>query len=71
MRTILSRKIEGIEMNKEKLRFILEEVLETGISDYVDYRGGWSSTKEYMEARGQNIERNVNLILNLLEKEDE
>ena len=46
MRTILSRKIEGIEMNKEKLRLILEEVLETGISDYVDYRGGWSSTKE-------------------------
>ena len=55
-------------MNKEKLRLILEEVLETGISDYADHTGGWLDNKDYIEAREQNLEGNVNLILHLLEK---
>ena len=58
-------------MNKEKLRLILEEVLETGISDYADHKGGWLDNKEYIEAREQNLEGNVNLILHLLEKGNE
>lgn len=58
-------------MNKEQLRLILEEVLETGISDYADLEGGWLNRREYAEAREQNLEGNVNLILHLLEKEDE
>ena len=55
-------------MNREQLRLILEEVLETGISDYTDHRGGWLDNQEYTEAREQNLEGNVNLILHLLEK---
>ena len=58
-------------MNKEQLRPILEEVLERGISYYTNYRGGWLNNKEYMEAREQNLEGSVNLILYLLEKEYE
>ena len=71
MLTILSRKIEGIDMNKEQLRLILEEVLETGIADWRDYEGGWLSTKEYLADRERNIKGGINMILNLLEKEDE
>lgn len=58
-------------MNREQLRLILEEVLETGISDYTDHRGGWLDNQEYTEAREQNLEGNVNLILTLLEKGNE
>lgn len=58
-------------MNKEQLRLILEEVLETGISDYVDHRGGWLDNKDYTEAREQNLEGNINLILHLLDKGNE
>ena len=71
MLTILSGKIEVINMNREQLRLILEEVLETGIADWRDYEGGWLSTKEYLVDREQNIGGGVNMILNLLEKEDE
>ena len=56
-------------MNKEQLRPILEEVLERGISYYTGYREGRLNNKEYMEAREQNLEGSVNLILYLLEKE--
>ena len=55
-------------MNREQLRLILEEVLETGISDYTDLRGGWLDNQEYTESREQNLEGNVSLILHLLEK---
>ena len=58
-------------MNKEQLRLILEEVLETGISNYVDHRGGWMNNQDYLKYREKNLEGNVNLILHLLEKEDE
>ena len=58
-------------MNREQLRRILEEVLETGIGDYAHHRGGWFDNQEYTEAREQNLEGNVDLILHLLEKGNE
>lgn len=58
-------------MNREQLRLILEEVLETGISDYVDNDIGWLSNRDYTEAREQNLESSINMILTLLEKEYE
>lgn len=54
-------------MNREQLRLILEEVSDTSINDYVDYRVGWLDNQEYLESREQNLEGNVNLILHLLE----
>lgn len=58
-------------MNREQLRLILEEVLETGISDYGDHRGGWLNNEDYMEAREQNLEGSINMIITLLEKGNE
>lgn len=58
-------------MNKEQLRLILEEVLETGIGDYRDLKEGWLNNIEYTEAREQNLDGSVNLILHLLEKGNE
>ena len=55
-------------MNREQLRTILEEVMETGIADWRDYEGEWLSTKEYLVDREQNIEGGINMILSLLEK---
>lgn len=58
-------------MNKEQLRLILEEVMETGIADWRDFEGGWLSTKEYLADREQNLEGGINMILHLLGKGDE
>ena len=58
-------------MNREQLRLILEQLLETGISDFSDNAIGWISSRDYIEDREQNLEGSVNMILNLLEKEDE
>lgn len=61
-------------MDRVKLRLILDEVLETGISDIDSYRGGWLNKQEYLEAKEQNLVGTVDLILHLiskLESEDE
>ena len=58
-------------MNREQLRLILEQLLETGISDFSDNDIGWISSRDYIEAKEQNLEGSINMILNLLEKEDE
>ena len=58
-------------MNREQLRLILEQLLETGISDFSDNDIGWISNRDYIEAREQNLEGSVNLILYLLEKDCE
>ena len=58
-------------MNREQLRLILEQLLETGISDFSDNAIGWISSRDYIEDREQNLEGSINMILNLLEKEYE
>ena len=58
-------------MNKGQLRLILEQLLETGISDFSDNYIGWMSNRDYIEAKEQNLEGSINMILNLLEKEYE
>ena len=58
-------------MNREQLRPILEQLLETGISDYGDNDIGWLSNRNYIEAREQNLEGSINMILTLLEKGNE
>lgn len=68
MRMILSGKIEVIDMDREQLRLILEQLLETGISDFSDNDIGWISNRDYIEAKEQNLEGSINMILNLLEK---
>ena len=58
-------------MNREQLCLILERLLETGISDFSDNDIGWISNRDYIEAKEQNLEGSINMILNLLEKEYE
>ena len=58
-------------MNREQLRLILERLLETGISDFSDNDIGWTSSRDYIEDKERNLEGSINMILNLLEKEDE
>ena len=58
-------------MNREQLRLILEQLLETGISDFSDNDIGWISNRDYIKAKEQNLEGSVNLILYLLEKDCE
>ena len=55
-------------MSREQLRLILEQLLETGISDFSDNDIGWISNRDYIEAKEQNLEGSINMILNLLEK---
>lgn len=58
-------------MNREQLRLILEEVLETGVADWRDYENDWLNTKDYLVNREKKVEGGINKILALLEKEDE
>ena len=58
-------------MNREQLRLILERLLETGISDFSDYNISWISNRDYIEAKEQNLEGSINMILHLLEKDNE
>ena len=55
-------------MDREQLRLILEQLLETGISDFSDNDIGWISNRDYIETKEQNLEGSINMILNLLEK---
>lgn len=55
-------------MDRDKLRLILEDVLETGIGDWGSHMRGWLNNKEYLEAKAQNIEGSSDLILYLISK---